>query len=99
MVTDPASKITINITSPNGSTSIPVLPDSGADISAAGEAILPYRNEHVNNLIPSSVIPKAVNGTEMHPMGKFPVTLKLSNKVLADELHIYPDELHIYLGY
>ena len=80
--TDPVLKISINITSPNGSTSVAVLPDSGADISAAGEGILHHLKEHVDNLLPSTIIPKTANGTEMHPMGKLPVNLKLGNKEL-----------------
>ena len=88
---DPAPKIVVNITTRNGTTSIAVLPDSGADVSAAGEAVLHHLNEHIDNLLPSHIIPKAANGTEMHPMGKLPVHLKLGNKEFADELHIYPD--------
>ena len=44
-------KITINITTLNGTRSIALLPDSDADVSAAGEAILHHLNEHFNNLL------------------------------------------------
>ena len=88
--THPAPKISINITSLNGSTSVAVLPDSDADISAAGEGILHHLKEHVDNLLPSTIIPKIANRTEMHLMGKLPVNLKLGNKEFAIELHIYP---------
>ena len=88
---DPAPKITIDITTLNGTRSIAVIPDSGADVSAAGEAILHHLNEHLDNLLPSHIVPKAANGTEMHPMGKLPIRLKLGNRKFADELHIYPD--------
>ena len=97
--TDPAPKITINITSLNGSTSVAVLPDSGADISAAGEAILHHLNEHVDNLHPSTIVPKAANGTEMRPMGKLPVSLKLGSKEFTDELHIYPDVCGVLISW
>ena len=85
---DPAPKFTINISSQNGSTSIAVLPDSGADISAAGEPILCHLNEHADHLIPSRVVPKAANGSAMHSIRKLSVTLKLGNKEFVDELHI-----------
>ena len=91
--TGPAPTITVNITSPNGSASIQVLPDSGADISAAGKAILNHLNEKISNLLPSKIIPKAVNGTTMHPLGKLSVTFKLKNREYTDDLHIYPSVL------
>ena len=58
---DPAPLITVNITSANGSYYCKALPDSGADISAAGKEILVHLNEHINTLAPSNVMPKAVN--------------------------------------
>ena len=49
---EPAPTITMQIITPNGSCRTQVLPDSGADISAAGEHILPHLNEHRDNLLP-----------------------------------------------
>ena len=69
---DPAPKISINITSFNGSASVSALPDSGDDIPAARKAMLHHLNEYVDNLLPSNTIPKVANGTEMHLMGKLP---------------------------
>ena len=54
-------------------------------------AVLHHLNEHIDNLLPSHIIPKAANGAEMHPMGKLPVHLKLGNKEFVDEMHIYPN--------
>ena len=88
---DPAPKIVVNITTRNGTTSIAIIPDSGADVSAAGEAVHHHLNGHIDNLLPSHIIPKAANGAEMHPMGKLPILLKLGNKEFADELHINPN--------
>ena len=96
---DPAPKLTINITSLHGSTSIAVLPDSGANISAASEAILCQLNEHADNLVSSDIVPKAANGTEMHPMGKLLVIFKLGNKEFVDELHIYPDVCGVLISW
>ena len=75
----------------NGAVTTAVLPDSGADISAAGTGILSQLNEHIDNLLPSSVIPKAANGAEMHPVGRLPVCFKIGNKKHLDDLHIYPN--------
>ena len=66
------------------------LPDSGADISAAGRGILRLLNEKISNLLPSNIIPKVANGATMHPLGKIPVTFKLKNREYTNDLHIYP---------
>ena len=68
-----------------------MLPDSGADISAAGTEILCHLNEHVDNLLPSRITPRAVNGAKMHPIGKLPVKLKLGDKEYSDDFHVYPN--------
>ena len=52
---DPAPKLKIDTTTLNGATTTAVLPDSGADISAAGTSILSQLNEHIDNLLPSSI--------------------------------------------
>ena len=44
-----------------------VLPDSGGDISAAGEHVLPLFNEHKDNLLPSEFTPCAAR---MHAIEK-----------------------------
>ena len=88
--TDPAPNVSVNITSSNGSTLTKALPDSGADISAAGRGILRLINEKISNLLPSNIIPKVANGATMHPLGKIPVTFKLKNREYTDDLHIYP---------
>ena len=97
--TDPAPKITLTITSLNGITSATVLPDSSADISAASTAILKHLNKHINNVLPSNTIPKAANGTKMHPVGKLPISLKLGDRTFSDELHIYPDVCDILISW
>ena len=71
---------------------VSVLPDSGADVSVAGLAVLESLNEYPDNLLPSKVIPRAVNGTTMSPIRKLPVTVSLNTAQLqcVDEFHIYP---------
>jgi len=97
--TDPAPTITLKITTLNGSTSATVLPDSGADISAASTAILSDLHEHIANLLPSNTVPKTANGTEMHPVGKLPIRLKLGDREFSDELHIYPNVCGILISW
>ncbi len=88
---DPAPTITIHVSSPNGFADIEILPDSGADISAAGNEVLRYLGEHLSNLLPSKIDPRAVNGSKMLSIGKIPVTFQLGNNTYNDDLHIYPE--------
>ena len=52
---DPAPTLTVHIAALNGQANVEVLPDSGADISAAGIDFLAHFNEHILNLLPSDV--------------------------------------------
>ena len=89
--TDPAPTILIHLSSDNGSHHMQVLPDSGVDVSAAGQQLLQHLNEHVNNLLPSEITPWAANGSKMYALGKLMVTLSLKGKQHTEEMHIYPD--------
>ena len=79
--------IMVKVTS---STNTKPLPDSGADISAAGQEVLYHLGHHVDNFLSSGISPRAVNGTTVTPLGKIPVTLQLSRRSCKDDLHIYP---------
>ena len=85
-----APTIPVHMTSLNGNSTISVLPDSGADISVAGLAMLKSLDEHPDNLLPSNITPRAVNGTTMYPVGRLPVTMSLGTEEYADDFHIYP---------
>ena len=87
---DAAPTVQIHVISLNASCDIEMLPDSGADISAADREFLAQLGEHVDNLPSSHIMPQAVNGTTMKPIGKLPVTLCLGNKEIQDDVHIYP---------
>ena len=52
-VTEPAPTIAVKISSFMGTCSLDVLPDPGADICAAGQEVLEYLGQHINNIIPS----------------------------------------------
>ena len=95
----PAPTIDVHISSLNGDADIKTLPDSGADISVAGKAALKSLGEHEDNLLPSQIVPRAVNGTRMHPIGKLPVTLTLGQRKFVDDLHIYTDVEGILLSW
>ena len=88
--TEPAPTITVRVSSPAGSHYIDVLPDSGADISAAGQEMLQTLGHHIDNILPSHISPRMVNGSSMVPLGKIPITIQLGALKYKDELHIYP---------
>ena len=73
---DKAPLIKVCITLVHGSSELEVLPDSGADILAARKEVLQHWNKQVSCLPPFVVIPKAVNGTKLYPLGKIPVHLQ-----------------------
>ena len=85
---EPAPTIQVKMTALNGSSTMSVLPDSGVDISVAGLAMLHSLNEHPDNLEPSSVTPRAINGTTMSPIGKLQVCLSLWPTEYTDDFHI-----------
>ena len=81
--------IQAEISTPNGSTIVQILSDSGGDISAAGPSIIRSLRDH--NLLPSQVTPRTVNGQKMTPTGKLPVPIKIGNRTHKDKLHICPN--------
>ena len=56
----------------NGEADIQVLPDSGANICAAGTQFLTKLGEHMDNINESDIEPQAVNGNTMTPLGCLP---------------------------
>ena len=85
-----APTVKVYMSSSSGTRRVEVLPDSGADISAAGQGILSMLGQHVNNLLPSKISPRAVNGLHMTPIGKLPVRIQLEGRSYNNDLHIYP---------
>ena len=63
--TEPAPTVSIRISSTNGSCETQALPDSGANISAAGPQLLHSLSEHALNLLPSKITPHTTNGHKM----------------------------------
>ena len=88
--TELAPTIVVKITSSLGTRQVEVLPDLGADISAAGQETLKDLRLHIDNLLPSHISPRAVNSSCMMPIGKLPATIHLEGRRYTDDLHIYP---------
>ena len=88
--TEPAPTITVQVSSSTGTRNLNVLPDSGADISTAGQEVLEFLGQHVDNILPSRISPRTVNGITMTPLGRVPITIKLGRQTCRNNLHIYP---------
>ena len=86
---DPAPTLTVHIQALNGQATVEVLPDSGADISAAGVDFLTHFNKHVLNLLPSDVKPRAVNGNILSPIGSLKAVISIGRRSVEDHFHIY----------
>ena len=86
-----APTINVHMSSLNGQATVQALPDSGADICVAGTALLQQLHEHPDNLLPSVITPRTVNGTIMNPIVKLPITLSLGTQAYTDDFHIYPN--------
>ena len=79
----------IQMSSLNGLNTVLTLPDLGAEISIAGQGLFQPLNQHPDNLLPSMILPRAINGSLMHPIGKLPVEVVLGNSEITEEFHIY----------
>ena len=86
---EPAPTIMVSISSLNGQATVEVLPDSGADVCVAGMSLLQQLQEIPDNLIPSNITPRTVNGSVMQPLGKLPVTITLKGRKCLEDFHIY----------
>ena len=84
--TESAPTITVQISSSTGIRDLNVLPDPRADISATGKEVLEYLGHHIDNIPPSHISPRTVNGLSMTPLGKVPVTIKLGKQIYQDDL-------------
>ena len=80
---------TIQMTSSTRTSPVTALPDSGADISAAGQVIIGILRYHLDNLALSEISPKAVNRACMKQVGKIPVIISLQGRTYRDDIHIF----------
>ena len=88
--TTPAPTVHMQVSTCHGQASLNILPDSGADISAAGPQFVQALGEYMDNLAPSNIRPRAVNGSILHPVGKLPhVAFCVNGRTVHDDVHIY----------
>ena len=83
---DPAPTVKVHLRTHHGDFHAQVLPDSGADISTAGEHILLLLNEY---LLPSEFTPRAANGQRMHAIGKMRVCFQLAGNEYEGDVYIF----------
>ena len=76
---------------PNGSAKLNVLPDSGADISAADVTALKQLGEDVDNLLPSQQDNAyTVNGSCLRSVGQMTIQITLGEVTISETLYIFP---------
>ena len=76
---------------PNGSKNLVVLPDFGADITAADVKTLRQIGEGVNNLLPPRKEPAfSVDVSAMHSLGQMAVRITLGDVSTEKALHVFP---------
>ena len=68
----PAPTNEVQVSSSTDKKNIMVLPDSGAEITAAGKDILEYLDLHPHNLLLSTVVLRTVNESSMLLIDKIP---------------------------
>ena len=86
----PAPTVKMLVTTCNGQAHLEILPDSGADVCAAGPSFVQALGEHMDNLINSDITPRAVNGSILHPLRKIPnVSFQVDGKTTHEDVHIY----------
>ena len=83
----------------NGTCTTVALPDTGADICAAGITILESLGESVSNLLPPNDHPKSADGLPMKCIGRLPVTVAVGNQSISCILHILENLPNVLLSW
>ena len=86
----PAPTVVLHARSLNGEADVQVLPDSGANICAAGVQFLTKLGEREDNIGDSDIEPQTVNGKTMKPLGCLRVTFSTPDRTTEEIVHIYP---------
>ena len=75
----------------NGDATLNVLPDSGADITAAGVHILAQLGEHVGNILPSThKTAYSVDVSTFQSLGQMTIQMTLGEITVTDTLQVFP---------
>ena len=83
--------VDVLVQGPNGSKNLAVLPDSGADITAANVKTLRQIGEDVNNLLPARKEPAvSVDESVMHSLDQMTVRITLGDISTEEALHVFP---------
>ena len=100
-VTNAESAPTIGVTleSAIGQAELSVLPDSGADISAAGPQLPDALGTNVQNLLPTDVSPKVADGRPMKALGAIPVRIRLHERTVATTIYIFEQVTVVLLSW
>ena len=86
---DPAPKVIVSASSLNGKALVHALPDTGADICAAGVDFLHALGEDVSNLWSiTEDDPQAANGLPMSSIGRLAVDISLGDITTSADIHI-----------
>jgi len=88
---EPAPRIKVIVESSDRANVIEMLPDTGADICAAGTEFLEQMDEHENNLLETTIQSLAVDGSRMDPMGMMRVTLRIGEREIKEEVYVFPN--------
>ena len=89
MKTAAAPTIQVKITHNNKTLPCTVLPDSGADICAAGADFLGKIGMKPDQLNDSKMRPEAVNGQRMKPLGSIDVMIEFMGRHVQEMIHVY----------
>ena len=86
-----APTVEISVRGSNGDATLNVLPDFGADITAAGVHILEQLSEHVGNLLPSMhKTAYSVDGSSLQSLGQMTIQITLGDITVTDTLQVFP---------
>ena len=83
----PTVKVQV-VTQSGRSVTVEAIPDTGADVSAAGPEILALLGESTLNLMSSSETPQSADGSEMTVLGSMPVTVSLGDQSTKTQIFV-----------
>ena len=85
-----APTVEISVRDSNDESTLNVLPDSGADITAVGVHILAQLSEHLGNLLPSThKTAYLVNGSTLQSLGQMTILITVGEITVTDTLQVF----------
>ncbi|PAA50313.1 hypothetical protein BOX15_Mlig015377g3 [Macrostomum lignano] len=80
--------VEVKIRTPDGTKTIAALPDTGAFIDAIPESLMPIVGADMNNLHPSDIKPKAVDGRLLKAKGSIQLQVSMGETELQRTFHV-----------